>query len=702
MNLLLKATTLCAILTTSLMAAADILIADFEGSDYGAWKTEGSAFGTGPAHGKLVGQMNVEGFLGKGLVNSFNGGDGATGKLTSPEFKIERPWVNFLIGGGGFAGETCMNLLIDGKVVRTATGTNTKPGGSEDLQTAAWDVKELVGKSAVIEIVDQREGGWGHITVDHIVQSDKKAAANFVVLERSLKVDGTHLIVPVANGAKGMPIGIYEGDKLVQSFNVALPGEHDASWLAAYPLDHFGLQGKTIKLASVNGAKLPDAWKAAFERIKVGAASDALKADDYDQPYRDQFHPTTRHGWNNDPNGMVYHDGKYHLYYQYNPFGIAWGNMHWGHFESTDLVHWDEKPIALFQKTLTDMAFSGGGFVDKNDTAGLGKDTLFVAFTSTGRGECLAYSKDGGMTFTELPENPVVKHNGRDPQIIWYAPEMKWIMTVYSEDPCAETEATLPSDPKFKARSLAFYESKNLHEWTRTGAFTDSDRGAVYECPNLIELPVAGKANETRWILSGAQNRFFIGKFDGKTFTKDSGPHGSPRGAFYAAQLFSNVPDGRGIQIGWIRNPALTSRYPDRIVSQSFTLPQELLLKETSEGLRVLLQPVKEVENLRGEILATSIEGMKACEGKETEVLIEFAESGKHELIINGIDATFTGRSARIFTDRTFNEIYADGGLNYTANARTLANATSTESAIKSDGVKSLRAYRLKSIWKKN
>ena len=682
--------------------ANDILIADFEGADYGEWKAEGTAFGTSPAHGKIGGQMNVDGFLGKGLVNSFNGGDGATGKLTSPVFAIERPWLNFLIGGGGFVGQTCMNLVIDGKVVRTATGTNTQPGGSEELQPASWDVKELIGKSVMIEIVDQRKGGWGHITVDHIQQSDKKIAADLVAMERSLKVDNTHLIVPVANGGKAKTLGIYEGDRLVQSFNVALPQDDAPYWLAAYPLDHFSLRGKTIKLATMDGARLPESLKAAFDRIKVGAPSESLKANDYDQPYRDQFHATTRRGWNNDPNGMVYLNGAYHLYYQYNPFGIDWGNMHWGHFVSTDLIHWEEKPIALFQRTIADMAFSGGGFVDKNDTAGLGKDTLFVAFTSTERGECLAYSKDGGMTLTELPENPVVKHKGRDPQIIWYAPEQKWVMTVYSEDPGAETEATSPSDPKFKDRNLAFYESKNLRQWTRTGAFTDPDRAAIYECPNLIELPIEGKPSETRWILYGAQNRFFIGKFDGQTFIKESGPHGNLPGALYAAQLFSNVPDGRGIQIGWIRNQALTSHYPNRIVSQSFTLPQELLLKETSEGLRVLLQPVKEVEKLRGEVLATSIAGLKSCEGKETEVLIEFAESGKHELIINGIDASFTGSSARIFTDRTFNEVYTDGGLYYTAHARTLANVTSTETAMKSSGVKSLHVYRLKSIWKKN
>ena len=176
----MKATTLgvVAILITAaaLHAAEPIIIADFESETYGAWKVEGDAFGKGPANGKIGGQMPVTGFLGKGLVNSFNGGDGAMGTLTSPAFKVERKFITFLIGGGGYENETCMNLLVDGKVVRTMTGPNTKPGGSEELAPASWDVADIMGHEAVIAIVDKRKGGWGHITVDHIVQSDTPSA----------------------------------------------------------------------------------------------------------------------------------------------------------------------------------------------------------------------------------------------------------------------------------------------------------------------------------------------------------------------------------------------------------------------------------------------------------------------------------------------------------------------------------------------
>ncbi len=678
---------------------SDVLIADFESETYGDWKSEGEAFGSGPAEGDLAGQMHVSGFHGKRLVNSFFKGDGSTGKLTSPDFVIQRPWINFLIGGGGHDGKTCMNLLVDGKVVRSETGANTVSGGSEELHLASWNVAEFSGRKAVLQIVDDHTGGWGHINVDHIVLSEKNGAPILIALKKTLKVSGTHLLVPVSNSGKETLLGIYLGDALVQSFTVAFPLGDEPYWLAAYPLTHFGLSGKEIMLAPLDAAgRMPESARSAFDRIRVGKSTEADKADDYQHAYRDQFHITTRRGWNNDPNGMVFHDGKFHLYYQHNPFGIGWGNMHWGHFESTDLLHWNEKPIALFQKTVNDMAFSGGGFVDFNNSAGLGKDKLFVAFTSTGRGECLAYSKDGGLSFTEIEENPVVKHTGRDPKIIWFKPEQKWVMVVYNETACAETDAIPASNKDLTGRNFTFYESKNLRQWTHTGAFTDADRDAVFECPEMFELPVEDKPGETRWIVLGAQNRYFIGRFDGRTFVKESGPHGNSRGALYAAQTFSDVPDGRRIQVGWIRTTPFRGRFPDQIVSQSFTLPQELTLRETKAGLRMLINPVNEVERLRTSAIVAT-DDLNVCAGQSTEMLVDFEEAGRHELTINGIDASFTGRSARIFTDRTFNEVYVDGGLEYFSNARQPTNVDSTESKIRNGRPKSLQVFELSSIY---
>ena len=173
-NLLLTAGLALSLASTA-GAAADLLIADFEGADYGAWKATGTAFGKGPAQGTLPGQMPVSGYAGHGLVNSFTGGDRPTGTLTSPEFKIERRYLTFLIGGGGWAERTCMNLLVGTGVVRRATGPNTEPGGSEELAPASWDVGEFLGRTARLEIVDRASGGWGHINVDQIAQSDRPA-----------------------------------------------------------------------------------------------------------------------------------------------------------------------------------------------------------------------------------------------------------------------------------------------------------------------------------------------------------------------------------------------------------------------------------------------------------------------------------------------------------------------------------------------
>ena len=145
----------------------------------------------------------------------------------------------------------------------------------------------------------------------------------------------------------------------------------------------------------------------------------------YKEKYRPQFHFTSRRGWNNDSNGLVFYKGEWHLYYQHNPYGVQWGNMHWGHAVSEDLVHWQELPIALYPQQFGDWCFSGSAVVDVNNTAGFkkgGEDAIVAAYTSTGRGECIAYSNDRGRTFAEFRGNPVVRHEGRDPKVIWYEP----------------------------------------------------------------------------------------------------------------------------------------------------------------------------------------------------------------------------------------------------------------------------------------
>ena len=210
----------CTTTTASAAERPEILIADFEGQDYGAWKAAGEAFGPGPARGTLPNQMEVSGFEGKGLVNSYFRGDESTGTLASPPFKIERKFINFLIGGGKHPAHACINLLVEGKVVRTATGPNDRPGGTERLDWHSWDVSDLEGKSAVIEIVDQQKGSWGHINIDQIVMADRKR-----VLEparREIVVESRYLHFPVKNDAAKRTVRLCLDGQVAREFEIEL------------------------------------------------------------------------------------------------------------------------------------------------------------------------------------------------------------------------------------------------------------------------------------------------------------------------------------------------------------------------------------------------------------------------------------------------------------------------------------------------
>ncbi len=551
----------------------DVLIADFEGSDYGGWTATGDAFGQGPAQGTLPGQMPVSGYLGKGLVNSFVGGDDATGDLTSPPFRIERKFLNFLIGGGGFPGETCINLIVDGKTVRTIVGPNREGGGSEALRWTAWDVADLAGQTATIQIVDHRKGGWGHINVDQIVQGDESRKPVEVLYD--LVMEHRYLHLPVHTGGRKSRVRLMTDDKTtIREFDIELAeGEPDFyvfSDLAAYKK-----QNLKIHIDELASPKTLDKF------IQSDDVPDA--AGMYSEAHRPQFHFSSRRGWLNDPNGLVWQDGEYHLYYQHNPFGWGWGNMHWGHATSPDLVHWTEQPIAIYPREYGDWAFSGSAVEDTHNTSGFqqgSKPPLVAAYTSTGRGECIVFSNDRGRTWTEYQGNPVVKHNGRDPRLFWHEPSKQWVMAVYNED--------LPR------QSIDFHTSPDLKAWT----FASRIDG-FYECPDIFELPVDGDPSKTLWVLYAADAKYMLGSFDGKTFHPESGQDKLTlwHGNFYAAQTFSNEPKGRRVQIGWGRE----INFPGSSFNQQMAVPVELTLRTTPEGPRMFAKPVAELHTLRGE-----------------------------------------------------------------------------------------------------
>lgn len=655
-------------------AETDVVFADFESDDYGQWRTSGSAFGSGPARGTLPGQMPVGGFQGQRLVNSFSGGDGPTGRLTSPEFKIERRYLSFLIGGGGYEKQTCINLLVDDKVVRSATGANTLSGGSEQLEPAAWDVHNLQGRTARLEIVDEASGGWGHINVDQIVFTDQRPTGLAKPARLELTAQKRFLLFPVRNGGPKRNVTVSANGKIQRRFEIEL-ADDEVDWWA--PLDISAWHGEQLR---VDAGRLPEQSRAMAKIKQSDEAVDSKQL--YHEELRSQLHFSPRRGWNNDPNGLVFYEGRYHLFFQHNPYGWSWGNMHWGHAVGGDLVHWRETGEALYPDRFGPM-FSGSAVVDWHNTSGLGREgkpPLVLFYTAAGSPtvQCLAYSNDGGQSFTKYEGNPIVEQitpGNRDPKVIWHEASRRWVMTLYVE---------LPE----KKQTIHFFTSSDLIHWTPT-----SHIEGFFECPDLFELALDRDSSRKKWVLTAASSEYQVGSFDGERFVPETPKLPGHRGrGFYAAQTFSDVPaeDGRRVQIGWLQAPS-----PGMPFNQCMSLPLKLDLVATTEGPRLAWSPVKEFNELRGRSRRSADVVLTAgkphlFEEPQSELLdistvlapmgakeIEFDvrgvpvvyDVGRQELSVNGHRAAAPladGKlDLRIVTDRTAFEIFACGGQVY-------------------------------------
>jgi fructan beta-fructosidase len=412
--------------------------------------------------------------------------------------------------------------------------------------------------------------------------------------------------------------------RTVREFDIEL-AEGKPDFLVFTDLEEF--RGKTIRIA-VDAA---EPGSRIFDGItQADAIPDA--AGVYREAHRPQFHFTSRRGWHNDPNGLVWQAGEYHLFYQHNPYGWNWGNMHWGHATSPDLVHWKELPTALYPPRYGDWCFSGSGVVDVHNTAGFqsgAEPPLVVSFTSTGRGECIAYSNDRGKTWKEYPGNPVVKHAGRDPKLVWFAPKQHWVMAVYDETG--------------GKRGIAFYTSTDLKGWT----FRSKIDG-FYECPDLFELPVDGDEARTRWVLHAADGKYVLGDFDGREFHPTSGKDKLQvwYGNSYAAQSFSNTPDRRRIQVGWGSGIV----FPDMPFNQQMTVPVQLTLRSADDGPRLFAQPVAELASLRGRKhewtelkLASGDDPLRGLEGDLFEIAADFTPgaTGTFGLDLRGVPLVY-------------------------------------------------------------
>jgi fructan beta-fructosidase len=420
-----------------------------------------------------------------------------------------------------------------------------------------------------------------------------------------IKKGQTYLNLPVSDSAPMVRARIKNGDRVLDQFTIKL-AESDPDFWTFFDVTEF--QGKSIRVEIENytppnyAANQPSATKVSSEPPPMKTL-DLVHADSkfpgmdslYREKDRPQAHFTAQRGWINDPNGLIYHDGEYHLYFQHNPYGWSWGNMHWGHAVSKDLIHWQELKEAIFPKLgleggRQDAAFSGSAVVDPKNTAGFrknGVDPIIAVYTSTGRGECLQLSYDNGRTFSDYEGNPVLKHSGRDPKVFWYEPGNHWVMVVW--DDSHKKKLSLSQEAVINQHMI--YTSPDLKNWT-----PQSGVEGFFECPELFELPIDGLPGKSKWVMYDATGRYIVGDFDGKKFKIDQHlkkyEHGG--GYFYASQTYNGTPDNRRIQIGWGRNIV----HPGMPFNQPHLFPTELKLKQTFDGLRLCPVPIREIELL--------------------------------------------------------------------------------------------------------
>lgn len=473
--------------------------------------------------------------------------------------------------------------------------------------------------------------------------------------------------------------------------------------------DVSALKGKTVTLTyDGSGEALAKVYQ--DDRIAGGENM-------YKEKYRPQYHFTTRRGWINDPNGLIYYKGKYHLFYQHNPFEREWENMHWAHAVSTDLVHWREMPLALHPDTLGTI-FSGSAVIDYGNTAGWNsKDgtPALVAFYTSAKGiqrQSMAYSLDEGMTFTKYEGNPIIDshekwqtNDTRDPKVFWYAPGKHWVMVLNERD------------------GHSIYNSVNLKDWTYQSHIT-----GFWECPELFEVTVDGNGGNKKWVMWGASGTYMIGSFDGKTFTPDGPKLCNLNGSAYAAQVFNNIPanDGRVIKIAWGR-----ISFEGMPFNGCMLLPQEQMLFNTRSGLRLASRPVREVEQLftkvySGEDLSMrqANDVMRQFDGDDvlrirmTMHLSHATDAGlsyrgqrivNYDMNGNRLNGEFYATddpgsmmlTADVYMDRSMAEVFVDGGM-YSYSMGLDVRSTSKEGYVfwgNNIKIRSLEVYKVKSIW---
>lgn len=466
----------------------------------------------------------------------------------------------------------------------------------------------LLGIASIVNAADTS------LTIRHLANEQNillvKSATRFVLL-------------PVQDSAPEGKVYVVVDNQGVKGMNVRMAREKVDYYV---PLDLTGFEGKDLAIDVQNVPQSSLCWK----EIKLSDTFDLTNRESY----RPVYHHTPPYGWMNDPNGMFYKDGVYHLYYQFNPYGSTWGNMHWGHSTSTDLVSWKHEDIALAPDAWGSI-FSGSCVVDHDNTAGFGAGAVIAIYTSakpTPWGDCqtqsLAYSLDNGYTFTKYAHNPVLtstERDFRDPKVFWYAPDKHWVMLLAV------------------GQEMEIHTSADLKEWKKESTFgaKQGAHGGVWECPDLVELPVEGTGRK-RWVLicnlnpggpfGGSAAQYFVGSFDGKTFVNESPAvtkwldWGKDN---YATVTWSNAPQERCIALGWMSNWQYQAILPTKQYRGENTIARDLTLYDQGGELYLKSSPSHEIKKIRKE--KVSMHSFNVSDTYEIAELLK-DNSGTYEL----------------------------------------------------------------------
>lgn len=439
-----------------------------------------------------------------------------------------------------------------------------------------------LGSISVMNVMGESLG------ISHLVSEQ-----NIVTIK---KTTSNYLLLPIQDNAPEAKVYIVkDGLQMNVAVNVRLAREHIDYYV---PLNLLEYQGKDIAIDILGMPANALCW----DSLKLSNVFDMTNFE----KFRPVYHHTPAYGWMNDPNGMFYKDGVYHLYYQYNPYGSVWGNMTWGHSTSSDLMHWKFEGSAIVPDAWGAI-FSGSCVVDHENTAGFGKGAVVAFYTSAKstpwgdvQSQSMAYSLDNGKTFTKYEGNPILtssERDFRDPKVFWYAPGKHWVMMLAV------------------GQHMEIYSSVNLKDWKKESEFgaMQGAHGGVWECPDLVEIPVEG-TRQKKWVLicnlnpggpfGGSAAQYFVGSFDGKTFVNESPTltkwmdWGKDN---YATVTWNNAPDGRCVALGWMSNWQYANNVPTRQYRSANTIARDLTLYRVGEELYLKSTPSPEVKKARGE-----------------------------------------------------------------------------------------------------